>query len=344
MSVYRFPASVKRKGQSTPQGPHHPDILREIRRLWTTLDPATARQRNGLELLSLGLELLELDAVPELYRDEVANLETHLDALEELAAIGPHLVAAYKRAHAADPEREHLHALKDAINRALYPEQPLGMRACLLEIEGYALRVFAALESIDAADHEQQQVDAPNLELDRPWDRLAWAYSASGLLSGAAHALETSRPPMLDLLEPVCRWLRLELRPAPTMAHLIGFLTEDEASDQREELERELERERRARVVALKTHLEEIANALADELVELVECDRCDRFDAMFEALSAKNGGDAGPDCQLELKLKHAAFPERVDPEPQSEEDRARALARFDTMFEALGAKNGGDA
>ena len=30
----------------------------------------------------------------------------------------------------------------------------------------------------------------------------------------------------------------------------------------------------------------------------------------------------------------HAAFPERVDPEPESEEDRARALARFDAMFE----------
>lgn len=125
MSVYTFPSNVKRKGQSTPQGPHHPDILREIRRLWTTLDPATARQRNGLELLSLGLELLELDAVPELYRDEVADLEAHLDALEELAAIGPHVVAAYKRARAADPEGAHLHALKVALSLALYPEKPL---------------------------------------------------------------------------------------------------------------------------------------------------------------------------------------------------------------------------
>ena len=32
----------------------------------------------------------------------------------------------------------------------------------------------------------------------------------------------------------------------------------------------------------------------------------------------------------------HAAFPERVDPEPESEEDQARALARFDAMFEEL--------
>lgn len=32
----------------------------------------------------------------------------------------------------------------------------------------------------------------------------------------------------------------------------------------------------------------------------------------------------------------HAAFPERVELPPESEEDRARALARFDTMFEEL--------
>lgn len=32
----------------------------------------------------------------------------------------------------------------------------------------------------------------------------------------------------------------------------------------------------------------------------------------------------------------HAAFPERVELTPESEEDRARALARFDTMFEEL--------
>lgn len=32
----------------------------------------------------------------------------------------------------------------------------------------------------------------------------------------------------------------------------------------------------------------------------------------------------------------HAAFPERVDLPPESDEDRARALARFDTMFEEL--------
>ena len=289
MSVYTFPSNVKRKGPSTPQGPHHPDILREIRRLWTTLDPATARQRHGLELLSLGLELLELDAVPELYRDEVADLEAHLDALEELAAIGPHVVAAYKRAHAA-AERDHLYALKDAINRALYPEQPLGMRACLLEIEGYALRVFAALESIDAADHEQQQVDAPGLELERPWDRLAWAYSASGLLSGAAHALETSRPPMLDLLEPVCRWLRSELRPAPTMAHLAPFDADPFDAEQREELKRELERERRARAADLKARLEEIAAALKARLEEIAADPDPDR---QLELKLAANGGDA---------------------------------------------------
>jgi hypothetical protein len=101
MSVYRFPASVKRKGQSTPQGPYHPDILREIGRLLLCLDPATARQRHGLELLSLGLELLEFDARPEVYRSEVADFDAHLDALEELAVLGAGYLAARKRLGAA---------------------------------------------------------------------------------------------------------------------------------------------------------------------------------------------------------------------------------------------------
>lgn len=196
MSVYRFPSSVKRKGQSTPQGPYHPDILREIRRLWATLDPATARQRNGLELLSLGLELLELDAVPELYRDEVADLETHLDALEELAVLGAGYLAARKRLGAAA-----VSAFGDA---------------------------FAALAELEEREELERQ------DRQRIRDRLA-AERAAG------------------------RGIPLDLA------------------------------------------------------------------------------------VQVPLELS-AAFPERVDPEPQSEEDRARALARFDSMLEQLSAPNGGDA
>ena len=73
MSVISFVRHVKRKGQSTSQGSQHPDILREIRRLWTALNPATDRQRLGLELLSRGLELLELDAALESLKQREAK-------------------------------------------------------------------------------------------------------------------------------------------------------------------------------------------------------------------------------------------------------------------------------
>ena len=194
MSVYRFPSHVKRKGQSTPQGPHHPDILREIRRLWTALDPATARQRHGLELLSLGLELLELDAMPELYRDEVADLEAHLDALEELAVLGAGYLAARKR-----------------------------LGAAAVSAFGDAFAALAELEELEELERQDRQRIRERLDAER----------AAG------------------------RGIPLDLA------------------------------------------------------------------------------------VQVPLDLNCDAFAEL---EPESEEDRARALACFDAMFEALGAKNGGDA
>ena len=273
MSVHHLPSHVKRKGQSTSQGPYHPDILADLRRLWMALDPATARQRVGVQLLSLGLELLELDAEPELYRSEVADLEAHLAALEELAAIGPHVVAAYKRAHAADRELVHWHALKDELIRALYPEQPLGMRERLREIEGSALRVFAALEAIDAAEHEQQPHAARAPDRDRPWDRDIWCHRASGLLSRAAAALQDNRPSTLNVLKAVGRWLEVELRTVPTWL-------EDQAAEQRA---------RRAHDAAIKRGLEELA-AVASAALEELAASAPDP-DRSLEL--AANGGDA---------------------------------------------------
>lgn len=132
MSVHRFPSRVKRQAQSSTQGPYHPDILREIGRLVMALQPATARQREGVELLSHGLELLELDARPDVYRHELDDFDGYVAGLEELARMSSPFLAAYKRARAADLEahafggnRTHLHALTVRLSLAFYPQQHL---------------------------------------------------------------------------------------------------------------------------------------------------------------------------------------------------------------------------
>jgi hypothetical protein len=290
MSVISFRSHVKRKGQSTSQGPQHPDILREIRRLWTALNPATTRQRLGLDLLSRGLELLELDAEPELYRQEVEDLEKHIVGLEELAAFSPHVVAAFKRAHNVRLELDETLELKEALRRALYPEQPLGMRQHLLEIEGFALRIFAALESHAAAEHEQKQVSAPNLEFDRPWDRDIWAIRSSGLLGRAAAALERNDPRVFGVLGAVTQWLEQRLKRAPTLNTMRAFLTDEEFEEQRADLERQLELELAEHAAALKARLEELAAVVSGALEELGAADPERQLEL---ELAAKNGGAA---------------------------------------------------
>jgi len=290
MSVISFRSHVKRKGQSTSQGPQHPDILREIRRLWTALNPATSRQRLGLDLLSRGLELLELDAEPELYRREVEDLEKHIVGLEELAAFSPHVVAAFKRAHNVRLELDETLELKEALRRALYPEQPPEMRDRLLELEGVALRIFAALEAIDAAEHEQRQVGVLNRVLDLPWDQGIWAGWSSAILGRAAAALERNDPRVLPVLGAVTRWLWQRLERAPTLSTMRAFLTDEEFEEQRADLERQLDLELAEHAAALKARLEELAAVVSGALEEIAAADPERQLEL---ELAAKNGGEA---------------------------------------------------
>jgi len=286
MSVLSFGSHVKRKGPNNRGNQQHPDILREIRRLWTALNPATDRQRLGLDLLSRGLELLELDAEPELYRREVEDLEKHIVGLEELAAFSPHVVAAFKRAHELDETLE----LKEALGRALYPEQPPRMRQDLLEIEGFALRIFAALEAIDAAEHEQRQASVLNRVLDLPWDQGIWAGWSSAILGRAAAALERNDPRVLPVLGAVTRWLWQRLERAPTLNTMRAFLTDEEFEEQRADLERQLEIRLAAHAAALKARLEELAAVVSGALEELGAADPERQLEL---ELAAKNGGEA---------------------------------------------------
>jgi hypothetical protein len=298
MSVLSFGSHVKRKGPNNRGSQQHPDILREIRRLWTALNPATDRQRLGLDLLSRGLELLELDAEPELYRQEVEDLEKHIVGLEELAAFSPHVVAAFKRAHDPDATLE----LKEALRRALYPEQPPEMRDRLLELEGVALRIFAALEAIDAAEHEQRQACWINRVLDRPWDRGIWASWSNVILrraaaalernanqDGTAAALERNDGRVLPMLGAVARWAWLRLERAPTLSTMRAFLTDEEFEEQRADLERQLELELAEHAAALKARFEEL-----EREVSLSSWELGPKPERQLELeLAAKNGGAA---------------------------------------------------
>jgi hypothetical protein len=167
------------------------------------------------------------------------------------------------------------------------------MRQHLLEIEGFALRIFAALESHAAAEHEQKQVSAPNLELDRPWDRDIWAIRSSGLLGRAAAALERNDPRVFGVfgvLGAVKQWLEQRLKPAPTLTARCAFMTAAEIEEQRAELERQLELELAEHAAALKARLEELAAVVSGALEDL---DAADPERQLELELAAKNGGAA---------------------------------------------------